>query len=524
MPLIASDILDVYDITDGLNTVKSGIRLTPKEVKDCQNIRYFPIGGFMWRPGYTTLGNNPGQAATGLYMGRFSSNTNILFRTWSTKVEYMSSLNGTWNDITGALSLTSGQDNTFSFDILNDIVIGVNGVDNAIQISSGLVATTVGALPGSAIPSYVYAHRGYMFYITPDKAFFSNVNDPVTVGTNNYIQPGSKTGGNLVAGVDYGGRNYVFKRHGIYGIDYQPTQTDSSGTLFPFVSNGIPIVPGVGTQSPRAITKFTTPITHKSPGQEIVFFVDQFGVPRLFDGSTTTAIGASILSSRDTNITSLSNTNRARLSSVWAVNDPVNYLIYVFYSSTGATKNDTCFILDYQASFAWCRDSYADTFNCGAIIENTLGVFSPYFANYTGQVMVMNSGQTDNGTAISSYLRTGDYYNKNVAMLCKWLYNELRGATGDDTQFVTLDYYKDGEDSPSVTQTVSLFKSGQAKWDQVSWDGFNFVYSGLTTKSSEINIEAKTIGIKFSNSTSGNTATFEGFSLFVIPEGWKQEQ
>jgi hypothetical protein len=63
----------------------------------------------------------------------------------------------------------------------------------------------------------------------------------------------------------------------------------------------------------------------------------------------------------------------------------------------------------------------------------------------------------------------------------------------------------------------------QDEWDEHNWDEFNWAYTGLTTKSSEINLEAKTLSIQYSNSTSGNTAVVEGCSLFVIPEGWKQE-
>lgn len=518
------ELIDVYDIRDGLNTIKSGIRIGLNELKDCQNIRYFPVGGFMWREGYTTLGNQPNAACTGLYMGRFSSNTNVAFRTQGTKLEKMDALDGTWDDITGALSLSSGQNNLVTWAILNDIVVGCNSVDNAFQVNSGLSATTVGALPGSVIPRAVYEHRGYMWYITDDQAFFSDLNTPATVGTNNYIRPGGKNGGNLVGGVDYQGKNFIFKRHGIYAVEFSPTQVDSSGTLFPFIENANPIVPGVGTQSHRTIIKFTTPDTHKNPGQEIVFFVDQFGFPRLFDGSSSITVGTSISKSRDTNIVSLNNCDRTRTPYLWALNDAVNNRIYCFMSSTGQTKHDICWVLDYTTGFAWSRDSYADTFNCGAIFENLSGVFAPYFGNYVGQVFAMNSGQTDNGTAISSYARTGDLFIPKVAVQSKWLYNEIRGTTGSDTQPVSIDYYVDGEDTASVSQTSILFKQGQSTWDDVTWDDFSWVYSGLTTKSSEVNLENKTLSIKFSNTTSGNTATIEGFTLFAVPEGWKQEQ
>lgn len=523
MPILNNPILDIYSIVDGLNTVKSGIRIGATEVKDCQNIRYYPVGGFSWREGYTTLNSDTSGAVTGLYMGRFSSGTNVAFRTQGTALEKMDALDGTWDAITGALSLTAGQDNITNFAMLNDVVIGVNGVNNAFQINSSLSASTVGALPGSVIPSYVYEHRGYMFYVTPDQLFFSDLNTPATVQTNNYIRPGGKNGGNIIGGVDYQGKNFVFKRHGIYAIEFQPTRVNTAGDLFPFIENANPIVPGVGTQSARSVVKFTTPGTHKSPGQELVFFVDQYGVPRLFDGSTTLALGASIQTARDENILSLSDQSLSRIPYVWCVNDVANNLIYCFMNAAGTFTHSICWILDYTSTFAWARDSYYDTFNCGAIFETTTGEFKPYFANYTGKVFQMNSGQTDNGVAISSYLRTGDLFKEAVAVLSKWTYTEVRGSVGSESQTVILDYYIDGEDSPSYSTSLILFKSNQAQWDSVNWDAFNWTYAGLTTKSSEINLESKTLGVKFSNMTSGYTASVEGASIFVIPEGWKQE-
>lgn len=523
MPLISSEILDLYSFTDGLNTTKSGIRVGPSELKNCQNIRFYPLGGFMWRRGYSTLGNAPGNAATGLYMARFSSGTSVAFRAQGAKIEKMDALDGTWDDITNSVTLTSGQNNLVSFATLNDIVIGVNGVNNAFQISSSLVTTTVGALPSSVIPTFVYEHRGYMFYVTDNALFFSDLNTPATIQTNNFIRVAGKNGGQHVGGVDYNGKNFVFKRHGIYAVEFNPTRVNTAGDLFPFTENANPIVSGIGTQSPRTIVKFTTPSTHKTPSRELVFFLDQFGLPRLFDGSTSFSIGVPIATSRDTDVLSLDAMERTRLPHCWAVNDSNANLIYLHMSSDGSTATDTTWILDYNQAFSWCRDSYADDFNCGAMFETNDGIFKPYFANYTGQVMEMDSAQTDNGTAITSKARTGDLYVKSPAILSKWLYNEVRGTSGDEDETLLINYYVDGEDSPSVTGSVSLFRQGEPQWDDENWDDFNYSYVGLTTKSSEINVEAKTLSVEFVNETSGNTATIEGFSLFAIPEGWKQE-
>jgi len=523
MPKLSSEVIDLYAITDGVNTIKSGIRIDPTELRDCQNIRYFPVGGFKWREGYSTLGDAPNIAATGIYMARFSSGTNAAIRIRGSVIEYMSALNGTWINITGAVVLTSGADNTCTFAMLNDIVIVTNGVDNAFQINSSLVAATVGALPSSLIPTAVYEHRGYMFYVTADRLFFSSLNVPATVLTNNYITPGSRTGGNIIGGVDFQGKSCVFKRHGIFGVEFQPTRINTIGDLFPFIESPNPIVPGVGTQSHRTIVKFTTPATHRTPGQELVFFLDQFGVPRLFDGSTSLSVGTGIADCRDDAIVSLSDTNKSRLANTWAINDAAKNLIYLFVSSTGLTQNDVCWILDYTTAFAWGRDSYLDKFNCGAIFEDTTGVFRPYFANYAGQVFKMGDTQADNGTAIISYATTGDMFRKSPVIQSSWQYLELRGATGSDTQTLRLDFYVDGEDSPSSASSMILYKQNQVTWDSLNWDSFNWVYNGLTTKSAEINLEAKSLRVKFSNSTLNSTCVVEGASIFVKPEGWKQE-
>lgn len=530
MAQIASEIIDVYSIVDGLNTIKAGVRVGPSELKDCQNIRYFPVGGFKWRQGYETIGNSTGYAATGLYMMRLSSGTNILLRTQNTKLEKMDALDGTWDDITGVLTLTAGQNNLFTFATLNDITVATNNVDTCVLVAADLSVSHLSSTVTTAL--FVVEHRGYMFYGNcvvsgiryPGRIYFSDLNTPGTIGANNYIEVAGKTGGDLRGAVDYQGKNFCFKRHGIFSIEFQPTRVNTAGDLFPFIENVNPVVPGVGTQSHRSIVKFTTPSTHKTPGQELVFFVDQFGMPRLFDGSSTISIGTPLMDSRDEDIKSLSDMNRSRLPYIWAVNDSNKNLIYCHMSGLNQSQHDVCWVLDYTTGFAWSRDEYADTFNCGALVEETTGLFKPYFGTYTGQIMEMDSTQTDNGVAIYSYARTGDLYMKSPVVNAKWLYNEIRGATGGETQIVNLDYYVNGDDSPSVTSSIILFKQTQAKWDDnFLWDENNWVYSGLTTKSSEINTEAKTLSVRFWNRTSGNTAAVEGCSLFVLPEGWKQE-
>lgn len=542
MPQIASEIIDVYTMLDGLNTIKSGVRIGPSELRDCQNIRYFPVGGFKWRMGYDDLNSTAitaEPACTGLYMARFSSGTNVAFLTAGTGFYKMDALDGTWDNIGGSLTLSSGQNVVFNFAILNDVLIACNNTNTTVQVSSALSASEIGGGVPFTSALFPVEHRGYMFYGNPvvsgtrepDRIYFSDINTPATVGTNNYIDVAKKQGGDVRGAVEYDGRLYVFKRHGIYAIEYQPTRVNSSGTLFPFIEVPNPIVPGVGTQSHRSIVKFTTPATHKTPGQELVFFVDQFGMPRIFDGSTTLAIGTPIRDSRDSGITSLAALDTSRIQYCWAVNNPTENLIYVsMTSSAGNSQNDVVWVLDYTTGFSWSRDRYFHNFNCGALFEKNDGSFAPYFGNYAGKVYEMETGTNDAGMAISSYAVSGDLYVKSPVVRSNWPAIELRGTTGDEDESITIEYYIDGEDNPSKTDTVILFKSGLTEWEENSdddaefiWDETDWAKSGLVTKTREIDVQAKTLRVRFSNTTLDNRATIEGYSLFVRPQGWAQE-
>jgi hypothetical protein len=535
MPLLESQPIDFYGVTDGIDTISSSLRLTNTKWRDAQNVNYFPIGGFSWRQGYEELNSSPvsADAVTGLYMARFSTPANVAFMTCGTKLYKMDSLDGTWDDITGAVTITAGKNNLWNFASLNDIVVLANDTDTCIQVPSSLSAAVLAGTPAFTSALFPIEFRGYMFYCNtvesatrqPDRLRFSDLNAPnsfTMLSSNNFIDIAKKQGGDVRGGVVYDGRLYIFKRSGIYSIEFQPTRVNSSGTIFPFIENANPVVEGVGTQSHRSIVKFTTPITHKTPQQELVFFVDQFGVPRLFDGAATTQIGYTITKSRDTNIKSLADMDKTRNPQIFAVNYPERSQILCWMTEDDE-QHDTCWVFDYSTGFAWNRFSFADDFNCGALFENVDGTYRLYLGDYAGTTYEYDTTQTDNGTAITSYVTTGDSFIQSPMVLSNWIVNEIRGVTGTELQTVSVAYYVDGEDTPSVTGSLSFTRTGQPVWAQVQWGQFSWAKGGIVPKTSPINLDAKTLRVKFSNSTSGNTASIEGFGLLAKPQGWRAE-
>lgn len=534
-------IIDFYNLVSGLNTVSSAIRLKTDEARDVQDMDYAPIGGITKRNGYDALNDIAvsASACTGLFMARYSTagGTNLAYLVSGTKLWSMAAaLGGTWTDATNGLTITAGNNNIWNFAILNNTAVAGNGdTDASFKINSAGVATALTPGPFTKFLFPVEA-RGYMWYFVPtvaatieyDRCYFSNINDPGTVGANNYIDVAKGQGGDVRGAVEYKTYLYIFKLHGIYQVNYQPTRVNSAGTIFPWNETPNPIVPGVGTASHRSIVKFTTPTTHTTPGQELVFFIDQNGVPRIFDGSSTMSFASKIGSSRDNSILSLSNMDRTRSRYAHAVNYPDKNRI-IFWLSQTNSKQDRPWVLDYTTGFAISRYKYFLPFNCSALFEKSDGTFKPYAGDYAGQVHQLDQGSTDNGQPIDDYYVTGDTFNKSPMLRSKWRFLEMRGANGSTTQATKISYYINGEDTPVSMDTKTMAKS-QTQWSLGSnhamvWGaGTQWAKRGLTTVTSEIGLESKTLRTRIeSEDKTNDSLTLEGWSLAADTLGTSQE-
>lgn len=535
MSKVNHQIIDYYDNTLGLNTVSSGIRLKPNEARDLQDVDLFPIGGWSKRNGYTSLNTSgvTSYSCTGLYMARFSTagGTNMAFLVSANLLYSMpASLNGTWTDITGALTITTGANNIWNFAMLNDIVVLGNGdTDASIKISSAGAAS---ALTPGPFTKFLFPveSRGYMWYFVPtvggtvqyDRGYFSDINDPTTVGTNNYVDIAKGQGGDVRGAVDYKTYLYVFKRHGIYQLTYQPTRVNSSGTTFPWTEFANPVVPGVGTQSHRSIVKFTTPSTHATPGQELVFFVDQYGIPRIFDGATTISLSSKIGYSRDSNILSLSDMDRSRNPYCFSINYPSKNRILCFMSKLNS-QQDTCWVIDYSTGFAITRYHYYNAFNVGALFEKSDGTFKPYLGGYSGDVYQADQGTTDNGQPINDYYMTGDAFIKSPVIRNKWYFMEMKGANSASGN-TKVSYYINGEDTPVSSETRSLTSSLTTWGTGMTWGISQWARQGLVNSQLPINLVSKTMRVKVETVDKLNdTLTVEGFAITAEQLGTSED-
>lgn len=129
---------DAYKgLNGGLNSTAGSLSVQDNESSDLQNIDFDKFGSILKRNGYSVLSTASvvGTAnSDGLNWYEFVSSGSMvryLVNVCAGKIYYMDSLDGTWIDITGSLTITA--DNHCDFENFNNIMFGTNGVDVPFQ-------------------------------------------------------------------------------------------------------------------------------------------------------------------------------------------------------------------------------------------------------------------------------------------------------------------------------------------------------------------------------------------------------
>lgn len=117
-------------LNGGVNTTAGPLGLEANEFSDLLNIDFDKFGSFGKRNGYTALNTtafNTSARWTGLKWFELASGTRYLVGTCGNKLAKMDELDGTWDDITGALTITAN--NLVDFTIFRNNLLGTNNVD-----------------------------------------------------------------------------------------------------------------------------------------------------------------------------------------------------------------------------------------------------------------------------------------------------------------------------------------------------------------------------------------------------------
>lgn len=496
------------NFSGGLNT-GAPLSLQNNEASDIRNVDFNEFGDIQQRNGYSTLN---GSAITntpdidGLHWFEYDSAGTLTRKAVAVagaKFWKMDDLDGTWDDITGGLTITSGFH--CDFENWNNKVFVTNGSDVPFEWD-GSTAQTIQNLPiGLTDAKYVAQFNNYLFLANVivsgtthgSRIYWSAIGDEGSWSNTDFINVSNDDGQEITGIKVLSDRLVIYKTRSIYNLFF------TGDSDIPFVLPG----GGKSNSSVGCVSPFS--IQEVNNGHVFLSY-DGF---YFYDGNNSYKI-----SDRINKITTGLNTNRFFNAVSCVQKDENRYWCSV--SDSGSNENDIVLVWDYFNN-AW---SIYD-----GISASSLSIFyvngneeRPYFGDYGGFVYrADDSSQVDDNpagvtTAISSYYYTnwrhyGDlvnqkgtdqivvYYEHSNSVLTVGYSFEFEGKTLDD-------------DNLSDQYTVSLDLSTSASvYGTAVYDGTD-TYAATTggIKRIDLTSRGRIIRLRFSNSTAGETWKVQG--------------
>ena len=486
----------------GLNTTASPIELAKNESPDLQNTDFDKFGSFLKRNGYAQLNTsaaNSGATWTSLHWLQLSSGTDYIMGTCGNKLMKQDALDGTWDDVTGALTITAGNNNHWRWRTYRDTAIGVNGVNVCIKWTGSGNGAVLTVPTNMDWAKYVEVFRGYTLLanvsisstVAGSRLYWSTVGTIETWvdADNTYI---ARDDGSDITGLAVlGDKLIIFKE---FSIHYGLFTGDRD---IPFIFDKTNSV--VGCISGDSIQSVENGLVFQS--QDGFYYFDGNNSYKLSDRITTT-LDEDFDKSRYANTQSIYQRTKNRY---WATT-----------TTSGGTTNNRCLTWD-SSNNAWSRYKGHNA-NCFVIV-NTSGQERLYFGDYAGFVYRADTSANDIpsgvSTAIDSYFYTKwhDYddmvNSKGTPHI--YAYYRLNSAT------CTFAYSYDFEDGDTYTQTFST-TGGAALYGTAVYGVDTYAGAGGAVTRLDLTGRGRVIRFKFANSTLSEEMQIDGFGAEAYAE------
>ena len=218
----------------GLDDTSAPTQVADGRAQDIQNVLLDVSRSLEMRHGVKVVGNTcdiPDEAfppITGIYHTQFSSGTNAIVRTCSSRFQALSG--STWANATtsGTVVVTGGQNNQFVWTVGLDNIIGTNDVDIALQYNGSTVSRVLfnGLTNSISKAKTVAFFKNYLLFFNiteggtdyPTRFRWSNVGTIGSWQDVNYIDIGALGGQEINAVAELYDNLYVFLTNSIYKI------------------------------------------------------------------------------------------------------------------------------------------------------------------------------------------------------------------------------------------------------------------------------------------------------------------
>lgn len=483
-------------LSGGLNSTDNPLFLKENEASDLQNIDFDTNGAFKKRSGYSRLNTsafNSGATWTSLHFFE-SSTADFLIGTCGNKLAKMDDFDGTWDDITGSLTITAGNNNIFSWRTFNGKVYGTNNVDVPILWSGSGNGATWTVVTGITKVKWIEVFENYMFLANVElssvrqatRLYWSTIKDAETWSTTDFVEIGLQDGQEITGIKTLGDRLVIFKERSIYiGIF-----TGDSNVPFIFVKTKS----HVGSISGYSVQEVNNGL----------IFLSQDGF-YFFNGTTSEKISERISVTMDT-----FNKNRFSVSQSAYQKERNRYWL-ALTTSGGSTNNRVITFDSFNNAFSLYKGHNANCF----VTLHTSGQERIYFGDYAGFVYRADTGLNDNpsgtATSIEGYLKTkwfdfGDQTNQKATpnLVVYFTYK---------TGIVTFAYAYDLSEG-EVILSFSTTAPGEL-WDTAVWDVSEWGASGGFFRRIDLDGRGRVVRYRFYNNTLSETFHINGIATNV---------
>jgi hypothetical protein len=137
-----------YGQLSGLDTRTAPANMNPNSARDLLNVDLDQTGGVVKRNGYALIASAATAVATATCLGlqEFRTSAGVLYQTsvWCNQQLYkMDAFDGTWDVITGSLTLATSPNSPTSFAIGADTLVGTDGINPPWKWTGTATATTL---------------------------------------------------------------------------------------------------------------------------------------------------------------------------------------------------------------------------------------------------------------------------------------------------------------------------------------------------------------------------------------------
>lgn len=495
-----TEIGPIYDFSGGQASAKPKDSLELNEAVECKNLIILPGGrGIRSRNGDTAFNGtamNSGANVQGLVYYKQQDADEWLVAVCGDKI-FKSEMDGTMDDITGAISVTAGANNTFTPFVAEDEVVFVGGAPDApFKWTGSGNAAALGGSPPSGRFGFYHNNRAFIGSPTGNRSriywsVLADIEDWSSSGSGN-ADVHTNDGDNLVgAAVLNEYLVLLFKENSIHKL---------IGRVNPFPVTLF--VKGIGAAGKHAIV---------NGPDGLVYFVTPKGRMAVTDGDRIlTEEDLPRLKYADDLWSGLSSTRYGNIFGISYVGKDFRHIIWTC-TNTGSSTNNIAIIWDVDNK-CWIQNPTG--FDCNVMALHQNGTL--YGGHYDGKIYEKDdsgvttdaSESSDNIDAIwrSGWNSLGGYMAvKNLDWMNVSVQTQTSGNLG--IKF-GVDY-----DSDLITHNVNITAPG-GKWNQMiwnidSWGGLDDVLAHVI----DIGLRGNVFQYTFDNTNQAPAYQVNGYSL-----------